>query len=207
MMQWIISAVIALVVVVGGGLYFMSSGSLSMEEGKVNVLAPELNEDVTSSEDSKVLDKATPKLAEKASAFTGSFFDLATRGGKYRCEVTSTGASAGTLGTVYVSGTDLRGDFTTVSAGKTIESHMLKKGDTVYVWGAGMPQGVMMQASVMQGQGSTATQGQGVSGTQEYGWNCVATGGDTSLFVKPSNIEFMDVGAMMQGMGSVPGAR
>lgn len=189
-MNWIIGAVIALVVVVGGGYYVMNSGSLSMtEESTVTEVQP-------------TKDVAMPKAT--TGAFTGSFFDLATRGGNYKCDVQSAGTANETLGTVYVSGTNIRGDFTSLAAGKTVESHMIKSGDMMYVWGGGMPQGIMMKATTMQGEGGSATQGTGVSGTQSYGWNCATTGADASKFVKPSNIEFMDMSAMMGG--SVPAA-
>lgn len=204
MMNWIIGAVIAAVVVIGGG-YVLMSGGYSMEEGGVTIATGDVTGD--GAEDAaKEMDKSTPKLMEKASAFTGSFFDLASRGGNYACDISSTGTNNATKGTVYVSGTNVRGDFTSSVGGSMVESHMLKLGGTVYVWGGGMEQGIMMKATAMEGQGSAATQGQGVSGTQEYGWNCRATGTEASMFVKP-NLEFMDIDAMMQGMGSIPGAR
>lgn len=201
MMHWILGAVLAVAMVMGGG-YVLMSGGYSMEDSKVNVVAPELNDDVdTGDMVAKEMDKATPKLIEKAVGFTGSFFDLAARGGTYRCEVQSSGTNNSTTGVVHVAGTDIRGDFASLVSGKSVESHMLKKGDMMYVWGGGMEQGVMMKATAMQGQGSTATQGQGVSGTQDYGWNCISESVDASKFVKPSSIDFMDIDAMMQGTG------
>ena len=187
----IIGLVVGVVIVVAGGYFLATSGGYSMEDS-----------DVTENEVAVTQDATTV-------AFTGSFFDLATRGGNYKCEVNSTGAAAGTEGIVYVSGADLRGDFTSVSNGTTVESHMLKKGDTMYMWGGGMPQGITMKVTAMEAQGSPATQGSGVSGTQAYGWDCDVTGANASMFVKPSDVEFMDVGAMMHGgagtgTGSVP---
>ena len=193
MPNWLIGLIVAVLIVVAGGYYVMSSGSLSMTEETVAG-------DTAEQEADAVADKASPKLAESAATFTGSFFDLAARGGNYRCAVQSSGANNSTTGTVYVSGTSVRGDFSSVVSGKTVESHMLKLSDTMYVWGGGLEQGIMMPASQMQGDASAGTmQGSGVSGKQEYGWDCVATGIDASKFVKPSNIQFMDVGAMMQG--------
>lgn len=202
MMHWIIGVIIAAVVVLGGGYYVMNSGSLSMSEEST------VDDPAEQQADSVAADKATPKLAEKAVAFSGSFFDLATRSGNYACTISSSGPANGTKGTVYVSGTNVRGDFTTVAAGKTVDSHMLKLDNKVYVWGGGMEQGMVMDATTMSGTGSDpAMTGSGKEMQQEYGWNCVATGSDASKFVKPTNIEFMDLGAMMQGMGSIPGAR
>lgn len=203
MMNWIIGLVIAVLVVVGGGYYLMSGGSYSMGEKQVVGEAGDMMEQEA---DAVAGDKSTPKLAEGAAKFSGSFFDLATRGGNYACDISSTGTNNDTTGTVFVSGTNVRGDFTSATGGTTVVSHMLKLGDTVYVWGGGMEQGIMMKATAMEGQGSASTQGQGVSGTQDYSWNCRAVGTDASKFTKP-NIQFMDLEAMMQGMGSIPGAR
>lgn len=201
MMNWIIGALLA-VVVVGGGYYVMSSGSLSMEGG-VNVATGDVTGDGV--DDVMVSDKATPKLMEKAAAFTGSFFDLATRGGNYTCTISSSGTNNSTTGTVYVSGANVRGEFTTTASGRTVDSNMLKLADKVYVWGAGMPQGIIMDATMTDTSGeSPAMSGSGKEMQQEYGWDCVATGADASKFVKPSNIEFMDLGALMQGAGSLP---
>lgn len=197
----IIAIIVAAVIVLGGGYYFMSSGSYRMADTTERVG----DMDGDGLPDTDQTDTPTnPKMAPSAAAFTGSFFDLATRGGNYTCDVGSAGAANDTTGTVYVSGTNLRGDFTTVAGGKTTTSHMLKLADTMYVWSSAMPQGIMMKATAMMGQsGATAAQGSGVSGTQSYGWNCSATGADASKFAKPTGIDFIDTAALMGG--SMPG--
>lgn len=205
MTNWIIGLVIAVVVVVGGG-YVLMSGGYSMEEGGVTVATGDVTgdgaEDTTAA---KEMDKSTPKLMEKVS-FTGSWMDLVKRGGTYVCEVDHSSAVDISSGMVYVSGTDVRGDFTSKTAAGTVQSSMLKKGDTVYVWGGGMEQGVMMKATMMEGTAAGApTTGDVVDMKQEYGWNCTSAAPDASMFALPAGIEFMDLGAMMQGMGSVPG--
>ena len=191
----IIALVVAALVILGGGYYVMSGGySMSTDEtARVGDM------DGDGKPDTDVSDTDAPQGKAVTGAFTGSFFDLAARGGNYKCDVESAGTNNDTTGTVYVSGADLRGDFTIVTSGKTIESHMLKKDDMIYVWSSLMPQGVSMKATAMMGQGSAATQGQGVSGTQSYGWNCAATGTDASMFVVPGGIKFTDVSAMMPG--------
>lgn len=209
-MNWIIGLVIAAVVVVGGG-YVLMSGGYSMEEGGVTVATGDVTGDGTGDAAEQEADavadgKSTPKLLEKVS-FTGSWMDLVKRGGTYVCEVDHKSAVDVSSGTVYVSGTDVRGDFTSKTAAGTVTSSMLKKGDMVYVWGGGMPQGLKMPATMSEGSASTQTSGNAVDMKQEYGWNCTPTAPDASKFALPKGIEFMDVSAMMQGMGSVPGAR
>jgi hypothetical protein len=200
MTNWIIGLVIAAVVVLGGG-YLLMSGGYSMTDTKVNATSPEFT-DPGEQEADAVAGKST------GGSFTGSWTDLVKRGGTYVCEVDHSSAADGTSGSVYVSGSDVRGDFTSTVAGKSVASHMLKKGDTVYVWGGGMEGGLMMQSAMMQGGGGSApTTGDVVDTNQSYGWNCTHTTPDASKFVKPAGVEFMDLSSMMQGMGSAPGAR
>jgi len=225
MMNWIIGLVVAAVVVVGGG-YVLMSGGYSMEDGGVTVATGDVtgdgSDDAAEQEADAVADKKTKPsdissysfgasqtgtmggTGGKAAPFTGSWMDLVKRGGTYVCEVDHSSAVDISSGSVYVSGTDVRGDFTSKTASGVVESSMLKKGDTVYVWGGGMPQGVKMQATMMESStgAPTGTSGQAVDMKQEYGWNCTATTPDASKFTLPKGIEFMDLAQMMQGMGS-----
>lgn len=214
----IIIAIIAAVVVVGGGTYYYMggmSGGYSMDDTTI------ATGDVTGG---GVEDAAAKKTKQaqidsysfgatnsgsnmtgtggKAAPFTGSWNDLARRGGNYMCIINSAGANDVTSGTVYVSGTDLRGEFISKTAAGQVTSNMLKKGDMMYVWSSAYSQGFMMKAEASSAQTSgTATQGQGVDQGQSYNWNCSATGADASKFVKPSNIEFMDLEALKSGAG------
>lgn len=201
MMNWIIGLVIAAVVVVGGGYAYMQSTSST--EGGVAIATGDVTGDGVE-DTAQVTDKSTPKLMESI-PFSGSWNDLVKRGGTYVCEVNHSSTVDISSGSVYVSGTDVRGAFTSKTAAGVVESNMLKKGDMVYVWGGGMPQGLMMKASAMEGQSSTGTTGDVVDQNQKYDWNCNATAPDASMFALPAGIEFMDLSAMMQGMGSVPG--
>lgn len=201
MMNWIIGLIIAAVVVVGGGYAYMQSTSST--EGGVAIATGDVTGDGVE-DTAKVTDKSTPKLMESI-PFSGSWNDLVKRGGTYVCEVNHSSAVDISSGSVYVSGTDVRGAFTSKTAAGVVESNMLKKGDMVYVWGGGMPQGLMMKASAMEGQSSTGTTGDVVDQNQKYDWNCNATAPDATMFALPAGIEFMDLSAMMQGMGSVPG--
>lgn len=177
MKNWIIGIVIA-AVVLGGGYYLMNAGSLSIGD-------------------------KSGDLMEKGAVFTGSWNDLVTRGGNYACEINTVGTAEATAGMVYVSGTNVRGDFTSVVSGKSVTSSMLKMGDTFYVWGGGMEQGIMMPASAMTGSSAQGTnQGSGIQADHSYDWNCSTKGADASKFVKPAGIEFMDMSAMMHGAGA-----
>ncbi len=201
MMNWIIGLIIAAVVVVGGGYTYIQSSSSTEDE--VAIATGDVTGDGVE-DTAKVMDKSTPKLMESI-PFSGSWNDLVKRGGTYMCEVNYSSAVDISSGKVYVSGTNVRGEFTSKIAAGSVASNMLKKGDVVYVWGGGMPQGIMMKATAMEGTASTGTTGDVVDQNQRYDWNCNATAPDASMFALPADIEFMDLGAMMQGIGSVPG--
>ena len=198
----IVGLIVAAIVVVGGGYLLMSSGSLSMES-VTQVVAQDGVGDAGEQEADAVADKATPKLAESAASFTGSWNDLVKRGGNYACEINHQGANDSTTGMVYVSGTSVRGTFYSNTSAGAVTSNMLKKGDTVYVWTSAYPTGFVMKATAMGDSAQTGTSGQGVDANQSYNWNCSAVGADASQFALPSGIEFMDLSEMMQG-GGIP---
>lgn len=193
MMNWIIGAIVAAVIVVGGGYYLLSnSGSLSMDEGK----APITEADTTGDG----VDDAVAPAGNTGSVFTGTWMDLAARGGTYTCTIAVTG-KAEAQGKVYVSGKNVRGDFTSLVSGKSVQSSVLKLGDTVYVWGGGMPQGVMMSASASTGSAGAETSGSGMKLDTSYQWDCAPSTTDASKFERPNGIDFIDVSKMMQGAG------
>ena len=212
----IIIAIIAAVVVVGGGAYYyMGSGGYSMDDATIatgdvtgdgvdDVAAKKTKPNEINSYSFGSTNSGTDVSGTggKAAPFTGSWNDLAKRGGNYMCTINSAGVGGVTSGTVYVSGTDLRGEFVSKTAAGQVTSNMLKKGDMMYVWSSAYPQGFMMKAEASSAStGGTATQGQGVDQGQSYDWNCTATAADASKFVKPSNIQFMDLEALKSGAG------
>lgn len=206
MSNYIVAGIVALLVVIGGGYYVMSSGSMTMKDTGDSMAGGTMPAGSEAPDNGMVGgDAIAPKAA--AGAFTGSWNDLVKRGGNYVCEVNHSSKLDATTGKVYVSGTDVRGDFVSMVNGASVESHMLKKADTMYVWSSAMPQGMMMSATMMEGQGSAgATEGAGQQAGQSYDWNCSATGADAAMFVVPKDVQFMDMSKMMQGVG-VPGTR
>lgn len=204
----IIIAIVAAIVVVGGGLFYYSggmSGGYSMDESENadDTVTPSNSWSFGATQTGSYQGDPKSGAGKMASgSFTGSWNDLVKRGGNYMCTINSAGANDVTSGTVYVSGTDLRGEFVSKTAAGQVTSNMLKKGDMMYVWSSAYPQGFMMKADAPASQtSSTATQGQGVDQGQSYDWNCSATGVDASKFVKPANIEFMDLEALKSGAG------
>lgn len=187
---WALGAVL----VIGGG-YLLLNGGSSQGSEKWSFGSSQ----TTGAPDPKY---DTPGKA----AFTGSWNDLVTRGGEYTCAIETNGATADSSGTVFVSGANLYGAFVSKTAAGTITSHMLKNGETMYMWSDAYPQGIKTKATTAPGSSSTQTSGQGISQSQSYSWNCVPGAGDDSHFVPPQNIKFMDLDALKggQGMPSIP---
>lgn len=166
-------AIIAGLVVVGGGYYVMNGSATGM-----------------SSENAE----QTSEQAE-AGVYTGSLYDLAQRGGEWKCTVDSkatTGVGeAMSSGTVYVSGNNVRADFTsTVPNFGSIESHMIVSGEYAYTWSSVMPQGIKTNVNMKDSPSQVATSGASSDANQEYSYDCDPAQADVSLFVVPTTVTF-----------------
>jgi len=165
--------IVVAVVVLGGGYYVMTQGSMPTTEG----VQGNLNEAPIGTE-------------AEAGKFNGSFSELATRGGSWKCTVDTSTAESISSGVTYVSGGSMRADFTTSVQGfGNVESHVLVSGQDVYTWSSMMPQGIKTTLSA-QATGGTATSGQGMDANTDYSYDCQPWTADTALFVVPTNITF-----------------
>ena len=90
----------------------------------------------------------------------------------------------------------MRGDFTSVSAGQSIKSHMITDQGYIYVWTDMMDQGFKMSANT---NSTGEDENSSVDVNQEIEWDCEPWSEDSSMFNLPSGIKFMEMGgAMMQ---------
>ncbi len=126
--------------------------------------------------------------------FTGSFAQLAMRGGDWKCTVDASSDKSVSSGVTYISGGKMRADFTSAVSGfGNAESHVISDGTNVYTWSSLMPQGIKTKVTA-QGQGGTQTSGSGSNQNQSYTYDCQPWSADTSLFAVPTNITFKEVG-------------
>ena len=100
-------------------------------------------------------------------------------------------------GTVYVSGKQMRGDFT-LSGDTNISSHMIRKGDIQYVWQEGSDQGYKTDTSKLtqteQNQDSaTADSDKTVDADKKYNYKCDSWNVDNNKFDLPSGVQFTDL--------------
>ncbi|MEK7631045.1 MAG: hypothetical protein AAB417_03400 [Patescibacteria group bacterium] len=119
-----------------------------------------------------------------------------------KCTFTNKVENSDSSGTVYVMRGRMRGDFTSVAAGKIENSHMIVENDKSYVWSESMAQGMMMNFADFdkpenKQQGTTDV-------NKEVDYSCSAWSPDEGVFQRPANVEFVDLKAMM-GDGMMQG--
>lgn len=130
-----------------------------------------------------------------------SLKDLLAVGSAQKCTFTQSAETGGSSGVVYTAGGRMRGDFTSNAAGQTMESHMIVKDDTSYMWGAGMEQGIKMSFASIEDAQANAPQGtRSVDVNQKLDYDCGGWSADGRMFELPGDIEFMDMSSMMEGM-------
>lgn len=125
-------------------------------------------------------------------AITGSLADLLNRGGDWQCIFNVKNEVSESSGTVYVSGQTLRGDFVSAvpQLNQDIDSHMIQKDGSVYVWTSLSPQGFKSAATIGTPDGTTAFSQQGIDINQQYAYNCTPWTVDASQFELPEGITF-----------------
>ncbi len=140
--------------------------------------------------------ETAPANTAQAGAFSGSFEDLAARGGDWKCSFTSKTEMGDAVGTVYVSGQNIRGDFSMTAPviGK-VDSYMIADSAYTYSWSSMLPQGFKAKRV---DQGATPAADTKVADTMvnpqmvmEY--NCEPHTADAALFVVPENVTFKDL--------------
>jgi hypothetical protein len=177
MSKTIISVLVVGVVVVGG--YF------ALNHKKVE--APKMEKEEVAQRPSDRNDKKIP------------FSEFVKQGGSYKCEVKQVVSNMENIGTVYINGKNIRGEYTSVVAGKTIDTSFMMKDGYSYSWSSIMP-----NAGYKIKIPDTNTSSPGITNMQDsgaYSWNANQIGEyncepwtvDESIFNTPSNIKYWEV--------------
>lgn len=104
-------------------------------------------------------------------------------GKSQKCTLTQTAGTVTASGTVYTRPGQLRGDFTAVSNGQTMHSHMISDGQTSYIWGDDSPTGYKVTAA--------QTGGASVLGPDvKAAFRCMPWLPSATLFTVPTDITF-----------------
>ncbi|EKD99774.1 MAG: hypothetical protein ACD_22C00177G0002 [uncultured bacterium] len=134
---------------------------------------------------------------ESESSFSGKITDLITLGKSVKCTY-ATPEQEGTTGTgtIYVSGTKMRGDSTiTMSNNTSVESHFISMDNAMYTWSPLMPQGykiVVDEESLdTEEPGNIPEQAKALQ--ESFDYKCLPWIPDQSLFELPTDVEFVDL--------------
>ncbi len=169
---------IALIVVVGGGVWFFSS------QGNTGA-------DVQGTQNEET--------GEQMTEGAGTFAELMTRSGSWKCTVQVDIAEAPSEGIVLVSDGKIRSDFTsrpTSMGGKEISAHMIHADGYVYTWSDLIPQGMKMKVTA---DATTSGNNPGaIAPDQRVNYSCLPWVVDASQFTVPSTITFMELSAQGQ---------
>lgn len=176
----VIAVVVGLVLLLGaGGIFLYSKNSPSTNTSSTN---PE------------------PTKAQQSSA-QSSLADLLLGGKNQTCTFSSkVTEGTSTEGTVYLSGTKMRGDITNTSKdGKVSMFYMIRDGDTTYIWGSSLPTGIKMTLSADDLKNNTgdASKYAGTFSSVKSDYKCSGWSVDSSKFTVPTNVKFTDVSSMM----------
>lgn len=127
--------------------------------------------------------------------------DLFSSSKSQKCTFSDT--NSGSSGTIYMSDGQMRGDFTSVSQGQTVMSHLIVINNTSYVWTDASDQGVKMSyEKVTQLTSSTASaQTSGttmpISLDQKVSYECSAWTKDPALLTLPTTVKFNDFSSLI----------
>ena len=180
-MQNIIIGLVVLILLVFGGYYIMNMNGDTSTDTDTQAMGDETSNTMMGTNDTST----------SGGAFSGSLVELAKRGGTYKCTFSSGTAASESSGTVYVSGQNIRGDFTSLASGMTVESHMIQTGGYVYVWSPMMPQGFKTKTTAGTAPGTAGATGQYADMNSRYDYNCTPESASASMFTLPAGVTFV----------------
>ncbi|MES2471138.1 MAG: hypothetical protein V4526_02825 [Patescibacteria group bacterium] len=184
-------AIIVAVIVVGGGIWLVSSKDNTPVDNNVPVgIQSNGSQDKVGQPDQK-----TPTSLEEAMV----------SGGQYTCTFNTDDPNAHTRGTFYIDGEKVRGDFEAyaVETGKSFITHMVSDGSFSWTWTEpatiGMKMPVIKNASAsVSTDGRAPVQGM-MTGSMSFqdgavktNYDCVVWNGDDSKFSIPAGLKFME---------------
>ena len=170
-------------VVVGGVVWYSMSGQSSMPAANTSA-AP--------------TDPAATSASAEPTSGKMSLKDLMSLGRDQKCTFTEKTANSDSSGTVYVGGGKMRGDFTSIASGMTIQSHMIAMGQKGYLWTSAMPkQGFTFTLPDPSAPSAAPANSSAPDYNQQLDYSCSAWTVDASMFALPAGITFSDMSALM----------
>lgn len=187
--------IILIVLALGAGWYFWSTNNEN--NSNETTTQEEMTTDTTES-DSTTTDNSNNLLALLQSRETKTC--------TYSMEQEGTTIS----GVAYIAGDNMRNNYEVSGEEQNITGSMIKMGDTMYIWGSSMPQGIKMQvnmeelaAQYSQNGDQQLIPGQNMTPfdiTKQTEYTCANWVSDDSMFTPPADVTFTDMSEMMQTM-------
>ena len=135
-----------------------------------------------------------------AETMASSLSGLAASGQTLTCTYEKSDADGVQKGTVYLGQNKMRGDFDVTSNEGSFPMHMISDGEWMHTWGGPMGEAQGMKMKVPP-PGAAVGPGQGPDMNEEMTMDCNPWPVDAGKFELPSNVQFMDFGSAMGGMG------
>src|SRR6266404_1244169 len=124
-----------------------------------------------------------------------SFKDFLASGKSQKCDVSFKSADVSSSGTMYVASGKMRGDFTAQVSGKTVQSHMIVKDQTVYSWVEGLGVNAAFKTALNTSSSNTS-QSRSVDVNQKVSYTCQSWTEDDSMFALPAGVTLQSTAAM-----------
>ena len=119
--------------------------------------------------------------------------DLITQGKNVNCTYTSsTTNNTVSTGSVYVSGKNIRVDYSATVEGKKTTGSMIRDDNFTYVWGAGMPQGIKMKNAAVESSATVSQGKQYFDQNAKMDYKCQPWSPSSTSFTPPANVTFTE---------------
>ena len=157
------------------------------------------------SKDYASVSDSTKTVEEKLS---GTFNDIMKAGMPVKCSYDVTMESGSSIGTIYISGENMRLDTTVTTAESAIENRSIKIGNTLYAWDPITLVGYQMEVTEDMIADEAETEEMTDSDIpdsikalqNDFEYNCKPWIIDGSVFEIPENVTFTDMSALTKGI-------
>lgn len=156
------------------------------------------NQSKTSTDSSQKADTASNSKSIK-----GTLKDLFARGISMECTFNRTDEVGITSGKVYLAGKKMRGEFESqLRDGQNLETSVIRNEKYSYTWNSSQPQGTKIKIedpdTLAEDSTSNEKQVQFALDDDSVNYNCKPWNADNSMFVPPTDIEFVDLSVKTQ---------
>ena len=130
---------------------------------------------------------------------------LASSGQNQKCTYSTTSGGHTSEGVMYIAGGKIRGDFKTLGTpAGDVESHMIIRDDTNYIWSSEASQGIKMSISANAQATADASTKTAVDYDSNVDYDCDSWLPDNSVFELPTAVTLMDMSTMTNPTGTTP---